>query len=65
MKSEPTTTPASDDPIAEIHEIRRRLAAEHGNDPRRLSAYLRQRQKARRAKVVRVEKQLVPARTED
>jgi len=65
MNSEPTTTTAADDPIAEIHEIRRRLTAEHGDDPRRLGAYLRQREKARGAKVVRVEKQLVPVRTED
>ena len=49
------------DPIAEIHEIRRRLATEHGNDPRRLGDFLRQRQKARGAKTVRVQKKLVPS----
>ena len=39
-----TGTSDNADPIAEIHEIRRRLAAEHGNDPRRLGDFLRQRQ---------------------
>lgn len=40
-----TDTSDNADPIAEIHEIRRRLAAEHGNDPRRLGDFLRLRQK--------------------
>ena len=52
----PDTT---DDPIAEIHEIRRRLAAEHGNDPRRHGESLRQRQKQHSERTVRVQKQLV------
>ncbi len=56
----PTTPPdATDDPIAEIHEIRRRIAAEHGNDPRRHGEFLRQRQKQHPGKTVRVQKQLV------
>ena len=48
-----------DDPIAEIHEIRRRLAAEHGNDPRRHGESLRTRQKQHSERTVRVQKQLV------
>jgi hypothetical protein len=50
---------AADDPIAEIHEIRRRIAAEHGNDPRRHGESLRKRQKHHPEKTVRVHKQLV------
>ena len=58
--STPITTPdATDDPIAEIHEIRRRLAAEHGNDPRRHGESLRKRQKQHAGRTVRVQKQLV------
>ena len=54
----PTPDP-TDDPIAEIHEIRRRLAAEHGHDPRRHGESLRQRQKQHAERTVRVQKQLV------
>jgi hypothetical protein len=58
----PTSAPiATDDPIAEIHEIRRRIAAEHGNDPRRHGESLRQRQRSHPARTVRMQKQLVPA----
>ena len=55
------TTETTDDPIAEIHEIRRRLAAEHGNDPHRMGEYLRERSRRCREKTVRVEKKLVAA----
>ena len=56
----PLTAPdTTDDPIAEIHEIRRRLAAEHGNDPRRHGEFLRKRQKQHAEQTVRVQKQLV------
>ena len=58
----PTTPPdATDDPIAEIHEIRRRIAAEHANDPSRHGETLRKRQKEHAERTVRVHKQLVPA----
>lgn len=59
----PPTTPsdATEDPIAEIHEIRRRIAAEHGNDPRRHGESLRERQKQHADRIVRVQKQLVTA----
>ena len=53
------TASATADPIAEIHEIRRRLAAEHGDDPRRLGEFLRQRGSQRSTNLVRVEKKLV------
>ena len=56
-----TDTTDNTDPIAEIHEIRRRLAAEHGNDPRRLGDFLRQRQQERGTQTVRVQKKLVPS----
>ena len=58
----PPTSPAisTDDPIAEIHEIRRRIAAQHGNDPHRHGESLRQRQKAQPERTVRVQKRLVP-----
>lgn len=56
----PSTVNLTDDPIAEIHEIRRRLAVEHGNDPHRLGEYLRQRSRQRGGKYVRIEKKLVP-----
>ena len=58
--STPTIPPdATDDPIAEIHEIRRRIAAEHGNDPRRHGESLRKRQKQHAERTVRVQKQIV------
>jgi hypothetical protein len=58
--STPTTPPdGNDDPIGEIHEIRRRIAAEHGNDPRRHGESLRARQKEHPGRTVRVQKQLV------
>ena len=59
MKTDSTTT--TDDPIAEIHEIRRRLAAKHENDPHRMGDAIRARAKLRDVQRVRVEKQLVPA----
>ena len=52
----PITTPDTTD---EIHEIRRCLAAEHGNDPRRHGESLRKRQKQHPGRTVRVQKQLV------
>ena len=56
----PLTTPDTTyDPITEIHEIRRRLAAEHGNDPRRHRESLRERQKQHAGRTVRVQKQVV------
>ena len=57
--STPTEHEANDDPIAEIHEIRRRIAAEHGNDPRRHGEALRARQKEHAGRIVRVQKQLI------
>lgn len=57
-----TDTNENADPIAEIHEIRRRLAAEHGNDPRRMGEFLRQRQQQRGTMPVRVQKKVVPAK---
>ena len=56
-------TAITDDPIAEIHEIRRRLAAQHGNDPHRMGDFLRERSRQRGEKPVRVEKKLVAATT--
>ena len=56
-----TDTTDNADPIAEIHAIRRRLAAEHGNDPRRLGDFLRQRQQERGTKTVRVQEKPVPS----
>jgi hypothetical protein len=61
--STPTTPEAHDDPIAEIHEIRRRIAAQHGNDPRRHGESLRARQKEHAGRTVRVQKQLVTPAT--
>ena len=57
MKTKSTTSAISDDPIAEIHEIRRRLAARHGNDPRRYGEFLRQRRKKSGTKTTRVQTQ--------
>ena len=59
MKTKPI--PATDDPIAEIHAIRRLIAARHANDPHRMGEAIRSRAKLRRANRVRVEKHLVPA----
>jgi len=59
MNTPNTPLDATDDPITEIHEIRRRIAAEHGNDPRRHGESLRKRQKHHPGKTVRVQKQLV------
>lgn len=59
MKTESTTT--SDDPIAEIHEIRRKLAAQHGNDPHRMGRAIRAHAKSRGTRRVCVQKHLVPA----
>ena len=60
----PTTLPdTTDDPIAEIHAIRHRLAAEHGNDPRRHGESLRARQKEHAERTVRVQKRLVTPAT--
>ncbi|HEV7406546.1 MAG TPA: hypothetical protein VGO11_26585 [Chthoniobacteraceae bacterium] len=61
--STPTTPDPSDDPIAEIHEIRRRIATQHGNDPRRHGESLRARQKEHIGRTVRVQKQLVAPAT--
>ena len=55
-------TAITDDPIAEIHEIRRRLAAQHGNDPHRMGDFLRERSRQRGEKPVRVEKKPVAAK---
>ena len=41
------------DPIVkEIHEVRRQMAAEHGNDLRQLGVYFMERQKLRAEKLV-------------
>ncbi len=41
------------DPIVdEVHEIRKQMAAEHGNDLRQLGAYFMERQKLRSEKLV-------------
>ena len=54
-----STPEANDDPIAEIHEIRRRIAAQHGNNPGRHGESLRARQKEHAGRTGRVQKQLV------
>lgn len=59
MNASIITPDTTDDPIAEIHEIRRRIAAEHSNDPRRHGESLRERQKQHAERTVRVQKQLV------
>ena len=59
MNTPITPSNTADDPIAEIHEIRRRIAAEHGNDPRRHGESLRERQKQHVERTVRVQKHLV------
>lgn len=41
------------DPIVdEVHEIRKQMAAEHGNDLRQLGAYIMEQQKLRSEKLV-------------
>ena len=42
------------DPIvAEIHKVRAKIAAEHGNELRKIAAYFMERQKEDAAKLVR------------
>jgi len=50
------------DPIAEIHEIRRRLAAEANYDPHEMGRRLREQQKADTRRIYRTERALVPAK---
>ncbi len=58
-----TDTITAADPIAEIHEIRRKLAEKHGNDPHRMGEAIRSHAKIRLADRVRVEKRLIPVHT--
>ena len=64
MNSEPAPPPPShpDDGLDWLREIRHRISAEHGHDPRKLGAHLRELEKlpqyARR--MVRIRKVLEP-----
>ena len=63
--STPNTLSAEDnaDPIAEIHEIRRRMAADANFDPHEMGRRLRSEQRRDGRAVYRTERVLVPVET--
>ena len=63
--SAPNCTSGEDDadPIAEIHEIRRQMAAECNYDPYEMGRRLREQERASGRKLYRTERVLLPVET--
>ena len=59
-----TQSPTTDDGLEWLRDIRREMAAEAGNDPRRMGATLREMEKQYQQRMVKTKKLLVPASQE-
>ena len=59
--SAPDTTTDPDD-LEWLRQIRRKITADFGHDQKRIGDYLREREKAMGARVVRTQSRIVPAR---
>lgn len=56
-----TPSPRADDGLDWLREIRREMAAEAGNDPRRMGDKLRELEKQYQQRMVKTKRRLVPA----